>query len=70
LARYPRPLRIIHDTGGEFMGNALQRMLYINGIKDVSTSACNPQANAVSEQMHKTVGNILRSSLHSNPPYY
>ncbi len=32
------------------------------------TSAKNPQANAVCERMHQTVGNILRTLLHNEPP--
>ena len=32
------------------------------------TSAKNPQANAVCERMHQTVGNVLRPLLHSEPP--
>ena len=37
-------------------------------IKDVCTSAKNPQANAVCERMHQTVGNVLRTLLHGEPP--
>ncbi len=28
----------------------------------------NPQSNAVCERMHQTVGNVLRTLLHGNPP--
>jgi hypothetical protein len=33
----------------------------------VCTSAKNPQANAVCERMQQTVGNVLRTRLHSEP---
>lgn len=68
LARYPRPLRCIHDNGTEFLGFHFQQMLYLRGIQDVPTTAKNPQANAICERMHQTVGNLLRSLCHSNPP--
>jgi hypothetical protein len=45
-----------------------QILLQQYGIKDVPTSVQNPQANAVCEQMHQVVGNILQTLLHSNPP--
>jgi hypothetical protein len=31
------------------------------GIKAKPTTSCNPQANAIIEQVHKVVNNILRS---------
>jgi hypothetical protein len=68
LARYPRPLCCIHENGGEFTGSDFQRILMLNGIKDVATTAKNPQANAVCERMHQTVTNILRPLLHAHFP--
>jgi hypothetical protein len=68
LARYPLPTRCVHDNGGEFAGYEFQRRLEVLGIKDVSTTSRNPQANAICERMHQTVGNILRTALKSNPP--
>ena len=38
------------------------------GIKDVCTAVRNPQANAICERMHQTIGDILRVVLHTNPP--
>ena len=49
LTRCPRPLRCIHDQGGEFIGPEFQAVLQLHGIKDVPTSVQNPQANAVNE---------------------
>ena len=68
LARYPWPQRCVHDNGGEFTGEAFQCMLELTGIKDVPTTSRNPQANAICERMHQTVGNILRTLLYTNPP--
>jgi hypothetical protein len=34
----------------------------------VDTSAKNPQANAICERMHQTVGNVLCTLLHGEPP--
>jgi Integrase zinc binding domain len=68
LARYPRPYRCVHDNGQEFLGYHFQQMLLLNGIQDVTTTIKNPQANAICERMHQTVGNLLRSLLHSYLP--
>ena len=68
LARYPRPMRCVHDNGTEFTGGDFQRILTLNGIKDVATTSKNPQANAVCERMHQTVTNILRPLLHAHFP--
>lgn len=68
LARYPLPTRCVHDNGKEFVGYEFQRRLEVLGIKDVATTSRNPQSNAICERMHQTVGNILRTTLKSNPP--
>eukprot|EP00957_Ditylum_brightwellii_P146435 11149651-Ditylum_brightwellii.AAC.1 len=62
LARYPQPVKCIHNNGGEFIGGAFQQMLQQHGIKDASTTSCNSQANSVCERLHLTVANILRAS--------
>ena len=68
LARYPRPSRCIHDNGGEFTGAAFLHMLHVNGIKDVTTTVKNPQANAICERLHQSISNTLRTMLHTYPP--
>ena len=68
LTRYPWPQRCIHDPGGEFTGHEFQTLLQNCHIRDVCTTAKNPQSNAVCERMHQTVGNILRTLLHGEPP--
>ena len=49
LSRYPRPLKCIHDNGGEFIGWNFQEMLTRAGIRSKPTSVKNPQSNAVCE---------------------
>ncbi len=68
LTRYPWPQRCVHDTGTEFTGPEFQTLLQNCHIKDVCTTSKNPQSNAVCEKMHQTVGNVLRTLLHGNPP--
>lgn len=68
LARYPFPKNVIHDNGGEFTGWEFQRLLERLNIKDVPITSKNPQSNAIVERMHQTVGNILRTLVHTTPP--
>ena len=68
LATYPQPLRCIHDNGGEFTGAAFLHMLQVNGIKDITTTLKNPQANAICERLHQSISNSLRTILHRYPP--
>ena len=63
LTRYPRPLRCIHDNGGEFCAQEFQDLLKYHGIQDVRTTAKNPQANSIIERMHLTIGSMLRAML-------
>ena len=67
LSRYPRPLRCIHDNGGEFIGWEFQKLLKTCGIEDKAITALNPKANGICERMHQTVGNILRTLIHGHP---
>jgi len=67
LARYPRPSRCVHDGGPEFKAEFFQLMQRAE-IKNVVTTAKNPQANAICERMHQTVGNVIRTLLHVNQP--
>jgi hypothetical protein len=68
LARYPRPLRVIHDLGGEFAGAYFQSTLVRNGILPRPTTVKNPQANAVCERVHQTIANAIRAEIRSTPP--
>ena len=67
LSRYPRPLRVIHDQGSEFVGAAFQNMLLTNGIRPVPISTKNPQANSVCERIHQTVQEMLATILRKDP---
>jgi transposase InsO family protein len=67
LARYPRPLFCTYDQGGEFIGFHFQQMLQRHNIHGRLTSSKNPQANAICERMHQTIGNTLRAIINLNP---
>jgi hypothetical protein len=60
LARYPRPLRCVHDPGSEFIGAHFQSTLAAYAIGHVPCMPKNPQWNAICERMHSTVGDMLR----------
>jgi transposase InsO family protein len=60
LSRYLRPLCCLHNCGSEFIGADFQRILQRFGIKDVPISVRNPQANAICERLHQSVGKALR----------
>jgi len=51
-----------------FTGFEFQQLLSRCHINDVATTSYNPQANAICERMHQTVGNVLRNLLYTNPP--
>ncbi len=64
---YLWPQHCVHDPDTEFTGPEFQALLQNCHIRDVCTTAKNPQSNAVCERMHQTVGNVLRTLLHGNP---
>jgi hypothetical protein len=68
LARYPWPECCVHNNGGEFVGPEFDFLLQGCKIKDAPTSSKNPQANAICERMHQTVGNIVQTLLHGESP--
>jgi hypothetical protein len=61
LRRYLWPQCCVHDPGTEFTGPEFQTLLQNCHIRDVGTTAINPQSNAVCDNMHQTVGNVLRT---------
>ena len=67
LSRYPRPMRVIYDRGPEFKG-AFTTMLEQNGIEPHPTTVKNPTANAIVERVHLTIGNVLRTLVHTLEP--
>jgi hypothetical protein len=72
LLQYLDTIRIVtHQTDRYLLrrtGPEFQTLLQNCHIRDVCTTAKNPQSNAVCERIHQTVGNILRTSIHGNPP--
>jgi hypothetical protein len=56
----PRPQFIVFDNGGKFK-REFKQMCKNYGIKARLTTSHNPQANAIIEQVHKVVNNMLRS---------
>lgn len=62
LSRYPWPTQVVHDRGSEFIGANFQQMLRNDyGIKSKPITIRNPQANAIVERVHQTIGNIIRT---------
>ena len=68
LARYPRPVRVIHDQGSEFTGSVFQELLARAGIKSSPATSRNPQGNSVIEAVHKSVGQVLHTLVHLHNP--
>jgi transposase InsO family protein len=51
-----------HDRGSEFIGADFQKMIKNDyGIKGKPITVKNPQANAIVERVHQTIGNIVRT---------
>ena len=63
LCRYPRPRKVIHDNGKEFMGCEFLELLASYGIESKPTTVKNPTANAVVERIHGTLGEQLRAAV-------
>ncbi len=68
LSRYPKPMRVIHDNGGEFQGFAFQNPLELCNITPVPTTNKNPQSKSICEQMYQTVATVLKTLLLAQPP--
>ena len=61
LTRYPWPSRLIYDRGTEFLGDFAKMIETDYGIKRKSITTRNPQANAIIERIHQTLGNMVRT---------
>ena len=61
LTKYPRPTKVILDRGTEFMAEVILLLRDDYDIKRKPITARNPQANAILERAHQTVGNIIRT---------
>jgi transposase InsO family protein len=61
LTRYPRPSNIIYDKGSEFMAEFGTMITEDYGILKSPITTRNPQANAILERIHQTIGNMIRT---------
>ena len=61
LTRYPWPEKVIMDRGKEFLAEFADMIENDYGIKLKRITARNPQANAIIERAHQTIGNVLRT---------
>ena len=61
LTRYPLPNKIIVDRGNEFLAEFRTLIDEDYGIELKHITTRNPQANAILERVHQTIGNIIRT---------
>jgi RNase H-like domain found in reverse transcriptase/Reverse transcriptase (RNA-dependent DNA polymerase)/Integrase zinc binding domain len=61
LTRYPWPQEVIFDRGTEFMAEFQEMLINDYGIKRKPITKRNPQANAIVERVHQTIGNMIRT---------
>ena len=67
FTRYPWPSKVVLDRGREFMGEFQKLLKNEYGIKRKPITTRNPQANAIVERVHQTIGNMIRTvRMHSN----
>ena len=66
LTRYPWPTQIIFDRGTEFMGEFAKMARDDYGLKTKPITTRNPQANAIIERAHQTIGNMIKT-ITTNP---
>jgi hypothetical protein len=76
LTRYPWPSKLIFDRGNEFKAEVNKMITNDYGIKAKPITTRNPQANAILERVHQTIGNMIRTfqvydndSLDDNDPW-
>ncbi len=73
FTRYPLPQRITLDRGTECLAEFAQMVRNDYGLKIKPITTRNPQANAIIERVHQTIGNIIRTfdvqSMDSNDPW-
>ena len=67
LNRYPWPQEVVLDRGTEFMAEFSKMIQEDYGVKKKPISKRNPQANAIVERVHQTIGNMIRTfKIHKN----
>ena len=60
LVRYPWPVEITYDRGGEFLNHGFKNssIEYEYSIKTNPTPLEDPEENAIIERIHKVLGNL------------
>ena len=66
LTRYPWPQKCICDRGKEFMAEAQETLENEYGVHVNRITTRNPQANAIVERIHQTIGNMIRTFIRSD----
>ena len=61
LCRYPWPQKVICDRGREFMAEVKTMLQEDYGVKVSQITTRNPQANAILERIHQTIGDMIRT---------
>ena len=73
FTRYPLPQRIVFDRGTESMAEFAKICQNDYGLKMKPITTRNPQSNAIIEQIHQTIGNVIRifdvSNIVNNNPW-
>jgi hypothetical protein len=73
FTRHPLPQQITLDRGTEFMAEFAKMVKNDYSLKLKPVAARNPQANAIIERVHQTIGNIMRTfnvqAMDSNDPW-
>ena len=59
FARYPLPQLIVFDRGTKFMVEFVYMCHNDYGLKRKPITTRNPQSNAIIEQIHQTIGNVI-----------
>ena len=59
--RYPWPTQVVMDRGSEFMAEFSEMVVRDYGVKKKTITTRNPQANAIVERVHQTIGNVIRT---------
>ena len=67
FSRYPWPQHVIHDRGTEFMAEVHEMLTNDYGCDVNRTTTRNPQANAIVERVHQTIGNMIRTWFVDDP---
>ena len=61
LTHYPLPKKVIMDRGNEVLAEFREMRINDYGITVKPITSRNPQANAILERVHQTIGDILRT---------